>query len=65
MWHNLDRDGKNIYSPEYISEYDLGEITVVQEAAKELLRKDLIEKENNTHRISDVFFEQWLKKYIL
>lgn len=56
--------GANIYSQEFLTEYDLGASATVQTAVKALEKKGLLDRQNSSYFISDVFFIEWLKKEI-
>lgn len=52
----------NITSGDFINKYKLWSASSVVSAAKALLEKDLITRENNTYYIYDQFFYLWVKK---
>ncbi|MBN2097818.1 MAG: AAA family ATPase [Candidatus Omnitrophica bacterium] len=54
----------NIYSQEFLSEHELGAPATVQTAVKALEKKGLLDRANGSYSISDVFFEEWIKRKI-
>ena len=52
----------NITSGDFINKYKLWSASSVVSAAKALLEKDFITRENNTYYIYDQFFSLWVKK---
>lgn len=52
----------NITSGDFINKYKLWSASSVVSAAKALLEKDFITRENNTYYIYDQFFYLWVKK---
>lgn len=53
---------ENITSGDFINKYKLWSASSVVSAAKALLEKDYITRENNTYYIYDQFFYLWVKK---
>lgn len=56
--------GKNLYSQDFIREYDLTSPSTVQKAVKALESKGLIDREDEEYKIADPFLTQWLKQRI-
>lgn len=51
-------------SHEFISKYNLGSSSTINDAIKSLMKKELIFRENNTYHVYDVYFSYWLKNFI-
>jgi len=56
--------GKNLFSQDFISENQLGSPASIQTSLKLLRKKEILDKENGSYFITDVFFEEWIKKRI-
>lgn len=56
--------GKNIFSHEFIEENNLGVLPSVQSSIRLLVKRDILDKENNEYFITDVFFKEWIKQFI-
>ena len=56
---------ENIFSQDFYRKYELGTPSNVQKIVKSLIKKGLIEKENGSLIISDIFFKQWILKTII
>ena len=54
--------GKEIFSGDFISKYNLVSASSVQKAVKALLDRELIERENETYAFADIFFKLWIEK---
>lgn len=54
----------NIYSQEFLTEHELGAPATVQTAVKALEKKGLLDRQNGSYSISDIFFVEWIKKKI-
>lgn len=52
----------NITSSKFIKKYNLNSASSVQSAVKMLLKNDLITQIDNTYRVYDYFFMEWLAK---
>jgi hypothetical protein len=52
----------NITSSKFIKKYNLNSASSVQSAVKLLLKNDLITQIDNTYRVYDYFFKEWLAK---
>ena len=58
----IAKEGKaqNITSSKFIKKYNLNSASSVQSAVKLLLKNDLITQVDNTYRVYDYFFSEWL-----
>jgi len=54
----------NIYSQEFLTKHGLGAPATVQTAVKALEKKGLLDRQNGSYSISDVFFVEWIKRRI-
>jgi AAA+ ATPase superfamily predicted ATPase len=54
--------GENIFSSDFITDNDLGAVSSVQTSINLLMKKEIIDKEDNTYYITDVFFKKWIRK---
>ena len=54
----------NIYSQEFLTEHELGAPATVQTAVKALEKKGLLDRQNGSYSISDIFLVEWIKKKI-
>lgn len=54
----------NIYSQEFLTKYELGAPATVQTAVKALEKKGLLDRQNGSYSISDIFFVEWIKRKI-
>ncbi|MFH1996735.1 MAG: ATP-binding protein [Candidatus Omnitrophota bacterium] len=54
----------SIYSQEFLTEHELGAPATVQTAVKALEKKGLLDRQNGSYSISDIFFVEWIKKKI-
>ena len=54
--------GKKIFSENYIAKTDIGPASSLQTSVKLLIKKEIIDKTDNTYYINDVFFKEWIKK---
>lgn len=52
----------NITSSKFVKKYNLNSASSVQSAVKLLLKNDLITQIDNTYRVYDYFFKEWLAK---
>ena len=57
----LDGEAEGITSATFIKRHSLDSASSVQAAAKRLLEKDLITKEDKAYRLTDRFFTLWIK----
>lgn len=53
-----------IYSQEFIDRHSLGSTASVQTAAEALEKKGLLDRENGSYGLSDVFFAEWVRRKI-
>ena len=58
----LDGTAEAITSADFISRHSLTSASSVQAAAKRLLERDIITKEDNAYRLTDRFFTLWIKQ---
>jgi hypothetical protein len=49
---------------EMLSRFGISQPSVMIRALKSLVEKDLIDKENGSYEIMDIFFRQWIRRYI-
>lgn len=54
--------GGNIFSHSFIEENNLGAYASVQTSIRLLVKKGILDKENNTYVFTDVFFKEWVKR---
>lgn len=54
----------SMYSQDFLDKYSLGAAATVQTAVKALEKKGILDRENGSYFVSDVFFIEWLKKKI-
>lgn len=54
----------NIYSQEFLTKHELGAPATVQTAVKALEKKGLLDRQNGSYFISDIFLVEWIKKII-
>ena len=54
----------NIYSQEFLTKHELGAAATVQTAVKALEKKGLLDRQNGSYSISDIFFMEWIKRKI-
>ena len=52
----------SITSTKFIKKYNLNSASAVQAAVKLLLQNDIITKDENSYRVYDYFFAEWLAK---
>ena len=57
--------GANIFSRDFISDNALGAVSSVQTSVNLLMKKEIIDKENDTYYITDVFFKKWIAKEMI
>ncbi|MEA2033854.1 MAG: ATP-binding protein [Euryarchaeota archaeon] len=57
--------GANIFSSDFISDNALGAVSSVQTSVNLLMKKEMIDKENDTYYITDVFFKKWIGKEMI
>ncbi|MCK4423936.1 MAG: ATP-binding protein, partial [Candidatus Omnitrophica bacterium] len=61
----LEGSSSNIYSQDFCSKYELGTVSNLQKTVKMLIKKGLVEKENGSLIIADIFLKKWIFKTIL
>jgi AAA+ ATPase superfamily predicted ATPase len=57
--------GENIFSRDFIRHNDLGAVSTVQTSINLLMKKEIIDKEDNIYYITDVFFKKWIEKEMI
>ncbi len=55
-------DAKGITSAEFVNKYRLSSASSVQAAAKALLKNDMLTHTDDTYRVYDYFFAEWLRE---
>jgi len=58
----LSTSNSSIYSQGFINQFNLGSPGAVQKAIDALLKKGLVERENNHYFIADIFFLEWVRR---
>ena len=58
----LDGTAESITSADFVNRHSLTSASSVQSAAKRLLDRDLITKEDGTYRLTDRLFSLWIKR---
>ncbi|MFH1622892.1 MAG: ATPase, partial [Candidatus Omnitrophota bacterium] len=56
--------GANIYSQDFLSSHSLGTAASIQTAVNALEKKGVLDRENGSYFVSDVFFIDWLRQKI-
>jgi AAA+ ATPase superfamily predicted ATPase len=74
MWEELTIKQKNlmvalakeecpeVFSKKFLETYGLGPSSSIQKALKRLLKKELIQQENGSYIIYDLFFKRWIRR---
>ncbi len=74
MWEELTIKQKNlmvalakeespeVFSRKFLETYGLGPSSSIQKALKKLLKKELIQQENGSYLIYDLFFKKWIRR---
>ena len=57
--------GENIFSRDFIRHNDLGAVSSVQTSINLLMKKEIVDKEDNIYYITDVFFKKWIEKEMI
>jgi uncharacterized protein len=47
-----------------LSRFGISQPSVLIRALRSLIEKDLVDKENGSYEIIDIFFKQWIRRYI-
>ena len=55
-----ERQAQGVTSSSFIKKYNLSSASSVQSAIKGLLKSDIITLDNDTYRVYDYFFSEWL-----
>lgn len=58
-------EARNVMSKQFISKYKLELTSSVQTAMRALLEKDIVLKNDNAYSVYDVFFAQYILRYVL
>jgi len=58
------KSGESPFRQEALQRFGMSQPAVMMRALNSLLEKDLVDKENGTYQIIDVFFKRWIKIYI-
>lgn len=56
--------GQNIYSKEFLDESELRTASAVQTSVSALEKKGLVDRDNGSYILSDIFFVEWVKRKI-
>ena len=56
--------GDNIYSQDFMERFALGSSSSVQTAIQGLEKKGLVDRENGSYYLSDIFFAEWVRSKI-
>ena len=51
-----------VFSNKFLETYSLGSSSSIQKALKSLLKKELVQKENGSYVIYDLFFKKWIRR---
>ena len=74
MWEELTIKQKNlmvalakeespeVFSKKFLETYGLGPSSSIQKALKKLLKKELIQQENGSYIVYDLFFKKWIRR---
>ena len=74
MWEELTIKQKNlmvalakeespeVFSKKFLETYGLGPSSSIQKALKKLLKKELIQQENGSYMVYDLFFKKWITR---
>jgi len=52
--------GKGIFLHDFVRANDLGAVSTVQTSVRLLVKKQLLDKENDAYWITDIFFKEWI-----
>jgi len=58
----VSRGGKKVFSHSFIEENNLGAYSSLQTSIKLLIKKGILDKENDTYVFTDVFFKEWIRR---
>lgn len=56
--------GDHIFSQEFIASGDLGSSSTIQTSLRLLIKKQVLDKENDIYFVTDVFFKEWIRRKI-
>ena len=56
------RGGTNLFSQEFLAHSGLSSLPTLQTSLQLLVKKGLVEKQNGHHAVSDVFFQEWIRR---
>jgi len=51
-----------VFSNKFLETYSLGSSSSIQKALKKLLKKELVQQENGSYIIYDLFFKKWIRR---
>ena len=51
-----------IFSKKFLEKYGIGPASSIQKALKNLLKKELVQQENGSYVIYDLFFKKWIRR---
>ncbi len=51
-----------VFSKKFLEKYGLGPSSSIQKALKKLLKKELVQQENGSYVIYDLFFKKWIRR---
>lgn len=56
------RGGRNIFSRDFLGDANLGALPSVQTSVRLLIKKGILDKEDDVHTVTDVFFREWVRR---
>jgi len=56
--------GENPFRSEALQRFGMSQPAVMMRALNSLVEKDLVDKEDGSYQIIDVFFKRWIRTYI-
>jgi len=54
--------GSSLFSQDFIRENNLGNSSSIQTSLRLLMKRQVLDKEENTYFITDVFFKEWIRR---
>ena len=55
-------ESPEVFSKKFLDTYGLGPSSSIQKALKKMLKKELIQQENSSYIIYDLFFQKWIRR---
>jgi len=55
-------ESPEVFSKKFLETYGLGPSSSIQKALKKLLKKELIQQENGSYIVYDLFFKKWIRR---